>query len=363
VASGAVDLHSAEGLALIGHELAHVLQQRAGRVPGGGVNEDPALEAEADQAGRRAARGEPAGPAVADGAPVDGPVAGAPSTQVGQPGGKDLLRRLLGRTPPTPPAAPAPAPAPAAPGSLNAAAIEAQLATMQRRMDALAAELRRPGLRDARPIAAKMKELERTMHALVDASISALPPGPDLLESESESESESGSESEAEGEAPIRAYAPLTPRGQETPYQPIPVESSEPHIYAMSPSEDPTAGTYAATPVSFAALPARSAESGGEGHYSTLPSFPEEAPAPATGVTPTAMDRVLSTLPPAVHGVVRSALESVTPAVLRAQGLDPATATATYGRFVIALHAIARRGSDTAQVQAEVDALVRKYAG
>lgn len=34
-----------EGLALIAHELVHVLQQRAGRVRGG-VNTDPALEQE-----------------------------------------------------------------------------------------------------------------------------------------------------------------------------------------------------------------------------------------------------------------------------------------------------------------------------
>ena len=46
-----------DGLEALGHELAHVLQQRAGRVPGTGVTEDPALEAEAHEAGERVALG------------------------------------------------------------------------------------------------------------------------------------------------------------------------------------------------------------------------------------------------------------------------------------------------------------------
>ncbi len=52
------------GRELIGHELAHVVQQREGRVAattqakGAALNDDPALEAEADDLGRRAARGE-----------------------------------------------------------------------------------------------------------------------------------------------------------------------------------------------------------------------------------------------------------------------------------------------------------------
>lgn len=50
---------SEAGRELIGHELAHVVQQRAGRVAGGdgGVNRDASLEAEADAAGAKAARG------------------------------------------------------------------------------------------------------------------------------------------------------------------------------------------------------------------------------------------------------------------------------------------------------------------
>jgi len=62
-APGAYDPHSATGQQLLGHELAHVVQQRAGVVQGAqgkglAVNADPALEAEADRAGEQAARGE-----------------------------------------------------------------------------------------------------------------------------------------------------------------------------------------------------------------------------------------------------------------------------------------------------------------
>lgn len=51
---------SATARRLLGHELTHVLQQRAGRVPSGGVVEDTALEAEADAGGERVSRGEAA---------------------------------------------------------------------------------------------------------------------------------------------------------------------------------------------------------------------------------------------------------------------------------------------------------------
>jgi hypothetical protein len=60
-APGRYDPSSASGRDLIGHELAHVVQQRAGRVQAtgdvGGVplNDSASLEAEADSAGRRAA--------------------------------------------------------------------------------------------------------------------------------------------------------------------------------------------------------------------------------------------------------------------------------------------------------------------
>jgi len=60
-APGTYDPRSTSGRELLGHELAHVVQQRQGRspVPGrNGLAIDPALEAEADDHGRRAARGE-----------------------------------------------------------------------------------------------------------------------------------------------------------------------------------------------------------------------------------------------------------------------------------------------------------------
>jgi hypothetical protein len=55
--------HSRGGRELIGHELAHVVQQRAGRTAPSSepATADAALEAEARFAGARAARGEPAG--------------------------------------------------------------------------------------------------------------------------------------------------------------------------------------------------------------------------------------------------------------------------------------------------------------
>lgn len=62
-APGAFDPSSQEGQALIGHELAHVVQQRDGRVAStgqakGGVNDDGGLEREADTLGLAAARGQ-----------------------------------------------------------------------------------------------------------------------------------------------------------------------------------------------------------------------------------------------------------------------------------------------------------------
>jgi hypothetical protein len=59
-APGQLDMHSQRGHELLGHELAHVIQQRAGRVQnpfgnGVAVVQDPALEAEADRMGRLAA--------------------------------------------------------------------------------------------------------------------------------------------------------------------------------------------------------------------------------------------------------------------------------------------------------------------
>ena len=62
-APGKYDPNSQAGQKLLGHELTHVVQQRAGRVPvpqgkGTPINADPALEAEADELGAKAAGGE-----------------------------------------------------------------------------------------------------------------------------------------------------------------------------------------------------------------------------------------------------------------------------------------------------------------
>lgn len=60
-AQGKFDPHSQSGQELLGHELAHVVQQRQGRVQpttevgGLPVNDDPKLEQEADNLGRQAA--------------------------------------------------------------------------------------------------------------------------------------------------------------------------------------------------------------------------------------------------------------------------------------------------------------------
>lgn len=73
---------SPSGQRLLGHELTHVVQQRAGRVPvpaGGGVpvNADPGLEAEADRLGARAAAAPAPAPAAAS-APAPGAAPQAP---------------------------------------------------------------------------------------------------------------------------------------------------------------------------------------------------------------------------------------------------------------------------------------------
>jgi hypothetical protein len=109
------DPHTPAGLAVIGHELAHVLQQRAGRVPGTGLTAQPELESEADEAGRRAAGGEQVA-LQGDGAETEG---GAAPASVAQPtlltGAKRAVRRALGgpaRGSGTPGGAPPPTPQP-----------------------------------------------------------------------------------------------------------------------------------------------------------------------------------------------------------------------------------------------------------
>lgn len=79
-APGKFSPRSREGMKLLGHELAHVVQQRAGRVAvpqgaGAPINGDPHLEAEADRMASRALSARPA-PEPAGGAPAAGPAAG-----------------------------------------------------------------------------------------------------------------------------------------------------------------------------------------------------------------------------------------------------------------------------------------------
>lgn len=87
VAAGEYHPSSQSSRGLIGHELAHVVQQRAGRVAspqgfgGLGIHDDPQLEAEADIAGERAARGEPAGMSIGR-APGSAPAAAPVQTKL-----------------------------------------------------------------------------------------------------------------------------------------------------------------------------------------------------------------------------------------------------------------------------------------
>jgi Domain of unknown function (DUF4157) len=84
-APGEYDPSSERGLELIGHELAHVVQQGSGRVQatalaqGMAVNEDAGLEHEADVAGAGAARGEAAGGGEKVAAAPASPAASAPA--------------------------------------------------------------------------------------------------------------------------------------------------------------------------------------------------------------------------------------------------------------------------------------------
>ena len=81
-APDAYEPHAQRGRELVGHELAHVVQQRGGRTASaqpsgalGGLHVDQALEAEADRAGARAAHGEPAGLAAGPSCAAGGAIA------------------------------------------------------------------------------------------------------------------------------------------------------------------------------------------------------------------------------------------------------------------------------------------------
>ncbi|MCG8424504.1 MAG: DUF4157 domain-containing protein [Proteobacteria bacterium] len=86
-APGQYQPHSPAGQELLGHELAHVVQQSQGRVAvttqvdGVAVNDDASLEREADQMGARAAQGKGAGAQSAAGAPTSGLQSGGSATQ------------------------------------------------------------------------------------------------------------------------------------------------------------------------------------------------------------------------------------------------------------------------------------------
>lgn len=91
---------SHDGQSLIGHELAHVVQQRSGRVarPAGkdaSINADPGLEAEADRLGEQAAAGRLVNPATAAGPRLDGGMHASDS--VVQLAPLRRFRRWLGR--------------------------------------------------------------------------------------------------------------------------------------------------------------------------------------------------------------------------------------------------------------------------
>jgi hypothetical protein len=82
-APGQYQPHGGRGQELLGHELAHVVQQRQGRVAptaqakGVDLNDDPALEREADDIGQRAAHGE----TIAPGSAGRASQSAAPATQ------------------------------------------------------------------------------------------------------------------------------------------------------------------------------------------------------------------------------------------------------------------------------------------
>ncbi len=84
-APGQYQPHSEAGQELLGHELAHVVQQAQGRVQstaqakGAAINDDAGLEREADELGARAARGEAATAVASAPAVASSPSSSSPS--------------------------------------------------------------------------------------------------------------------------------------------------------------------------------------------------------------------------------------------------------------------------------------------
>ena len=111
-APGQYNPQTTQGQQLLGHELTHVVQQRAGRVKnpmgsGVAVVQDPALEAEAERMGMRAAsmavplQAKPAAASVLGHRPVGSPMAptSAGAAQPSRPGAAGPTPILPARTP------------------------------------------------------------------------------------------------------------------------------------------------------------------------------------------------------------------------------------------------------------------------
>jgi hypothetical protein len=242
---GLADPHSSQGLQIIGHELAHVLQQRAGRVPGTGLTEEPELETEADEAGRRAARGAPvhlAAPATdADGAPAAG---GTAAPAVAQPGRFDALRRTFGRgggqAPPQ--VAPVPAPQPQlGPGGIDVQAVDEQRQDMHRLARQM--QLQLTSSQDPGALYEQIKKVLRIASALETAGIRAgaagAPPAPFPGGPAADAAVAPAPVAAAPpDDGPIYAMTPGDIPGQESPYAKTPGDIYE-SPYGKTPGDIP----------------------------------------------------------------------------------------------------------------------------
>jgi hypothetical protein len=280
------------------------------------------------------------------------------------------------------------------PGTLDLAAIEEQLQDMFALARTLQDEAANGPGDDARPAMEKLGKVIRIIGALSNAKHEA-------RRAQQGSQAPAGTPATPAPAVPRpprapEAYAPLPPRGQPTEYQSMPVPSDEESIYTMTPSDDPNAGVYAATPtpaqISFDALPARSTEPEAEsiysmtpsddpnagiyattptpaqiskGHYSTMPSFPDVAAPPAAAPAPAPDRRPPSVI---VRDATRAAQRAVTPERLVAGGLTRSAAAGRHQQFLAELDEIADSANhqmepDTDQIQRQIDALVQRYRG